>query len=29
VPGGAGLSYTISDQQGVFVVDGVAAFKGP
>jgi hypothetical protein len=29
VPGGAGLSYTISDQQGVLVVDGVAAFKGP
>jgi len=29
VPGGAGLSYSISDQQGLVVVDGVAAFKGP
>ena len=29
VPGGAGLSYSISDGQGLFIVDGVAAFKVP
>jgi FecR-like protein len=29
VPGGAGLSYTLSDGQGVFSATGVAVFRGP
>jgi hypothetical protein len=29
VPGGAGLSYTLGDGQGVFSATGVAVFRGP
>ena len=29
VPGGVGLSYTLSDGQGVFSATGVAVFRGP
>jgi hypothetical protein len=29
VPGGAGLTYTLSDGQGVFSATGVAVFRGP
>jgi len=29
VPGGAGLTYSIGDGQGIIVVDGAAAFRGP
>ncbi len=29
IPGGAGLTYTLSDGQGVFSATGAAAFRGP
>jgi hypothetical protein len=29
VPGGAGLTYSITDGQGLFVIDGAAAFRAP
>ena len=29
VPGGAGLTYTLTDGQGALAVDGAAAFRGP
>lgn len=29
VPGGVGLTYTLQDGQGLFVVDGAVVFKGP
>ena len=29
VPGGAGLTYTLTDGQGVFSATGVAVFRGP
>jgi hypothetical protein len=29
VPGGAALTYSITDGQGLFTIDGAAAFRGP